>query len=198
MEPGSRRRACLHERPIIATIGFHLGADVQMRTVGSGYDQRAEDLMLDAVGWESDGYRLFDISVFAGSSAGGWFSPIAESNALFMPASMWEELGGFDSRFSSPGGGLVNLDTFVRACSLPHSRLIVLLGEGTFHQVHGGVATNTEVSRWGNLHTEYKEIRGHAFAEPQVEPLFLGSIPRSAVPHVHRSAALSLSLDCSR
>lgn len=38
-----------------------------------------------------------------------------------------------------------------RACSLPHAQVVVLPGEGTFHQVHGGVATNALVSPMGGL-----------------------------------------------
>ena len=75
--------------------------------------------LLERADWTRDGYRLFDISVFAGSSQWGWFAPIAESNALFMPEELWTEIGGYDERFVSTGGGLVNLDTFVRACALP-------------------------------------------------------------------------------
>ena len=42
-----------------------------MRSVPLGYDQQEEDRLLDSVDWTHDGYRLFDISVLAGSSAGG-------------------------------------------------------------------------------------------------------------------------------
>src|SRR5581483_9041619 len=57
------------------------------------------------------------------------------------------ELGGFDERFASPGGGYVNLDAYRRALDLPRTRLIVLLGEGTFHQVHGGAATSGDAAQ---------------------------------------------------
>ena len=35
---------------------------------------------------------------------------MAESNALFMDRDLWLELGGYDERFTTPGGGLANLD----------------------------------------------------------------------------------------
>ena len=113
-----------------------------MESVQQGYNQEQEDRLLEQARWTEDGYRLFDISVFAGSSAGGWFKPIGESNAIFMRKALWDELGGFDERFQSPGGGYVNLDTLSRAVALPGVTVVTLLGEGTFHQVHGGVATN--------------------------------------------------------
>jgi hypothetical protein len=159
-----------------------------MKTVRHGYNQQEEDRLLELTDWTRDGYRLFDISVFAGSSEEGWFAPIAESSALFMTQGLWAELGGYDERFLSPGGGLVNLDTYVRACSLPDSQLIVLLGEGSFHQVHGGVATNAAVHPWKQMHDEYVRIRGVPFAKPTVSPLFLGSVTRHVLPFIGLSA----------
>lgn len=185
----ARLAARLDPRAVIATLGFHLGPDVQMRSVHQGHDQAAEDELLSQSGWEQDGYRLFDISVFAGSSAGGWFAPLAESNALFMPRAMWEELGGYDEHFEAPGGGLVNLDAYARACELPSSQLIVLLGEGTFHQVHGGVATNALVSPAAEFQAEYRALRGHDFTAPKADRLYLGRLR----PEVMRSIRESVS-----
>ncbi len=47
-----------------------------------------------------------------------------------------------DQLFDDRGGGLVNLALFARACKLPDSKLVVILGEESFHQIHGGTATN--------------------------------------------------------
>jgi glycosyltransferase involved in cell wall biosynthesis len=179
--------ARLHARPVIATLAFHLGPDVQMRSIHAGYNQASEDALLQSSGWEEDGYRLFRISSFAWSAEGGWFGPIAESNALFMPREMWAELGGYEERFNSAGGGFVNLDTFVRACALPGSQLIILLGEGTFHQVHGGVATNALVSPGQDFGAEYRAIRGVSFSPPAVDRLYLGHLAPEAMPSVRRS-----------
>jgi glycosyltransferase involved in cell wall biosynthesis len=184
---GALRASLLHDRAVISTLGFHLGPDVQMRSVPLGYDQQEEDRLLDSVEWTHDGYRLFDISVFAGSSVSGWFAPLSESNALFLTKKLWEELGGYDTRFRSPGGGLVNLDTYARACVLPDSQLITLLGEGTFHQVHGGVATNAAVHPWDMFQDEYLAIRGQPFAKPDAVPLFLGFVDRHVLPSIARS-----------
>jgi glycosyltransferase involved in cell wall biosynthesis len=130
----------LADRAAILTLGFHLGSQVQMESVRQGYNQTQEDQLLAQSGWRQNGYRLFDISVFAGSSSGGWFRPISESNAIFMRKALWDELGGFDARFRTPGGGLVNLDLLARAVAAADT-VVTLLGEGTFHQVHGGIAT---------------------------------------------------------
>jgi len=185
---GARDAARLHPKPIVASLGFHIGPGLQPQTIQRGYDARAEDALLAESRWEEDSDNLFDIAVFAGSSLNGWFAPIAESNALFMKATEWELLGGCDERFSSPGGGLVNLDLYRRACALPDSRLFMLLGEGTFHQVHGGVSANSPTSRWPEFHAEYVEIRGEPFAAPKKRATFVGSLSRQALAHVETSA----------
>ena len=186
--PGMIRHALMasriHPRAVIATLGFHLGHEPQQQSVASGYDEEAEDALLEEIDWTEDGYRLFDVSVLAGSSRGGWFRTPAESNALFMRAPLWKELGGYDERFSLPGGGLVNLDLFARACRLPRTRLVVLLGEATFHQVHGGASTNTADSRWDEYHEEYVRLSGHDFEVPSVPALYLGG------PGTHKAASL--------
>ncbi len=158
-----------------------------MRSIHRGYDRAAEDALLDASGWAEDGYRLFGISSFAGSSAGGWFAPIAESNALFMRRDMWTELGGYDERFQSPGGGYLNLDTYARACELPGAQLIVLLGEGTFHQVHGGVATNAFISPGAAYRAEYRSIHGYEFRAPEPDRLYLGRVHPAVLESIRRS-----------
>ena len=65
--------------------------------------------------------------------------------------------------FQSPGGGLINHDIWNRVCETGTSNLIMLLGEGTFHQVHGGVATNSLQSPWDGFVREYENIRGKPY-----------------------------------
>ena len=164
----------LHSKPVVGTLAFHLGKEAQELSVRKGYDQAAEDAMLAQSNWEQDGYRLFEISTFAGSSSEGWFETPAESNAIFMQAEHWRELGGYDPAFVTPGGGLANLDIWVRACEDPCAELIMLLGEATFHQVHGGVATNSPVTKWDLFHEEYVRLRRKPFRKPARKPLLVG------------------------
>lgn len=168
------RASVLHPRPAIGCLSFHLGPDLQAKSMLAGYDQRAEDALLASIRWPEDGYRLFDISVLAGSSLGGWEVLPAETNALFLPREEWQALGGYDERFVAPGGGLANLDTWVRAVGDPHREPMLLQGEATFHQIHGGVATNAPVSRWDEFHAEYRAIRGVDFAVPARVPRRVG------------------------
>lgn len=185
---GALRADRLDDRAVIASLGFHLGPKVQMASIHEGYDQVEEDRLLDGIGWTEDGYRLFDISVFAGSSQHGWFLPISESNALFMRRPLWEELGGLDEQFVTPGGGLANLDMFARAVQLPRSQVVTLLGEGTFHQVHGGVATNALQSIHHVFFEEYALLRGAPYAGPSYQSLYVGNVPVPALAFVAQSA----------
>jgi hypothetical protein len=178
----------LDERAIISSLGFHLGFQEQKLSVQAGYDQCAEDALLDRSGWIEDGYRLFDIAALAGSSEGGFFLPIAESNGLFMPNRLWRELDGFDERFALPGGGYLNLDLYRRACELPQTHLVVLLGEATFHQVHGGATTGATPSPIEAFKEEYARLRGREFHPSMREAILLGSAPVQAMRVFEQSA----------
>ncbi len=168
----------LAPRVVISTMAYHLGPDVQIKSVKAGYNQQREDDLLNSVPWQEDGYRLFDISVLASSSSNGWFKPIDETNALFTSSELWSELGGFDEDFEALGGGLANLDTYLRATELSDSLLVSLLGEGTFHQVHGGIATNQqrEDASWKVFHEEYVKLRGKNFKKTDIEAVMFGQL----------------------
>jgi glycosyltransferase involved in cell wall biosynthesis len=169
----------LHPRPVVGTIAFHLGPEVQMKSVKSGYNQAVEDELLAESGWEADGYRLFAISAFAGSSKRGWFELPGESNAFFLRAEHWRALGGWDEGFMTPGGGYVNLDTWARACADPTGEVIMLLGEATFHQFHGGIVTNNLNPPLGLFRDEYRRLRGHDYERPTRQTLYFGELPES-------------------
>jgi Glycosyl transferase family 2/Methyltransferase domain len=180
----------LHRRPVIGTVAFHLGSEVQMESIKCGYNQVVEDELLAGSGWEADGYRLFTISVFASSSSGGWFELPAESNAIFLRAEHWRALGGWEEGFVAPGGGLANHDTWARACADPTGEVIMLLGEATFHQVHGGVATNNLNPPFELFDEEYRRLRGHPYQRPTRQPLYFGTLPET----MRTSLRLSLEL----
>jgi len=173
---------------VVGTLGFHLGPDVQMHSIKEGYDQHEEDKLLAESEWTTDGYRLFTISQFAGASRRGWFSIPNETNGLFLKRERWEELGGYDVRFKSPGGGLANHDMWRRACTQSDPLVVMLLGEATFHQVHGGIATNAAVPHREIFHAEYNSIHGQAYKTPDVSPVHFGA------PHPFNKSSLENSL----
>jgi tetratricopeptide (TPR) repeat protein len=204
----ARHGARLYDHAVVAALGWYLGYDFQRWAIQCGYDQAREDALLAKIGWPQDGYRLFDIATMDESSVEGWFHPIAEANALFMRRESWERIAGMDERFASPGGGLVNLDVYSRALELPHARLVLLLGEGTFHQVHGGVATNLPPDlvpeKWAQWASEYERLRGRPYAFPKIgsPPTYIGTLPRpalvrfvqAAVAPIRRHSELSLGV----
>ncbi len=182
---GAVRAARLSDRPVITAPAYHLGSVPHMRAAEVGYDQATEDALLVASGWEADGDVLHAISTFAGSSHRGWWGPMGESSSLFLDRTRWDELGGVDEAFVLPGGGLMNHDLYRRACALP-AELVVLLGEGTFHQIHGGAATGGRFG-WDEMHAEYQRIRGEVHRPPTKDPTYLGRVPATALAHLERS-----------
>lgn len=181
--------ATLYDHYVLATHAFHLGDEVQHISVRNGYDKAAEDELLDSIAWPEQGYKLFDISVFAGSSSGGWFSSIAESNCIAMPRKTAMMLGGYSEAFVTKGGGYANLDFYKRAQGLGDHQLVYVLGEGTFHQVHGGVATNLPDPPHAEYKAEYKRIRGEAYAVTELPEtvFYIGRVPVPCKAHLQLS-----------
>lgn len=134
------RAARLHPRAVVVTENRHLGPARHPLSAREGYDKASEDALLASVSWETNGYGLFGISTSVDGAARG--EPMLESNAIFMHRDLWRELGGFDPAFDSPGGGAVNPDLLIRACALPGAQLVRVVGEATFHQMHGGVTSS--------------------------------------------------------
>jgi hypothetical protein len=163
------------ERNVVGALSFHLGRTPQNEAVHHGYNQQVEEELLETVQWQRNGYRLFDISSLDPSSRFGLLACPAETNSLFMRRTMWEEYGGFETRFESRGGGIANLDLWKRVCEDPRNTVVLLVGEGTFHQFHGGTATNALKSPWKEFNREYASIRGHEFEDPTIEPLLYGT-----------------------
>ncbi|MCA0920130.1 phytanoyl-CoA dioxygenase family protein [Pseudooceanicola nanhaiensis] len=135
--------AARHPMPVIAPLNWQLGPQRQYMASQIGYDQAVEDALLASIGWPDNGYDLFDIAVCETQPQPT--APLLESNALFLPAALWQALGGYDPAFSAPGGEFANPDMLVRACAHPGTQLVRLVGEGTFHQFHGGVSTSDQV-----------------------------------------------------
>jgi glycosyltransferase involved in cell wall biosynthesis len=172
----------------IQTLAFHLGPEQQNISMTKGYNQTEEDFLIDSTRWHQNGYELFDISCLAGSSIRGYLYPPAESNCFSAPKSLLQEIGGFDEQFSTIGGGLVNLDVRNRILERETIEPFMLLGEGTFHQFHGGVATNSPPEekrvRYQLFSEEYERLRGKKFVVNSRNTTLFGALDERSRKYV--------------
>lgn len=167
-------------KPFVCALAWHLGPDAQNVSITQGYDEKTEDALLESIDWRNRGYRLFEISTLAQSSNVGFLGGLpSECSWLAMPRTAFLEMGGFDARFRMPGGGLVNHDFLERVANDPATCFVVLLGEGSFHQIHGGVATNCPLREHPGpaFQEEYVSIHGKNDTKPPLPaPYYFGSI----------------------
>jgi len=187
LTPGVLRYArgafSIYESPVVVTRAFFLGPGDQNDTIFEGYNQEAEDGLLGKIEWPNDGYRLFEV----GQPAQGyiptisWFNRMIESNCLFLSRAAFDAIGGADERFDYPGGGFINLDIFREAAGLPSTEIVQLIGEGSFHQIHGGTTTNVgpkeRDAKVELYEAQYLKIRGKELDTPPKPLHFLGHLP---------------------
>ena len=167
-----------YEPAIVATQAWYVGPGQQGDVMRAGYDQAVEDALFEQIGWPTDGYRLFEIGHFTGDR--DWFDGLWESNCLFVPRSLLEQVGGLDEAFTMPGGGYCNLDLYERLASTPGVRVVTILGEGSFHQLHGGTTTNQAdaLERRARIRSyvdHYAQVRGRPFIGPEKPIHYVGS-----------------------
>jgi cephalosporin hydroxylase len=172
-----------YDPAVVATQAWYVGPGQQGEVMRSGYDQAVEDALFKQIGWPADGFRLFEIGHFAGDR--DWFDGLWESNCLFVPRSLLEQLGGLDEAFAMPGGGYCNLDLYERLASTPGVRVVTILGEGSFHQIHGGTTTNQadpleRRERIRSYVDHYAQVRGRAFKGPEKPIHYVGSFTSEA------------------
>lgn len=170
------------DNPVSTALTWHLGPDVHRRAIRGGYCEADEDRLLESVGWPQHGYGSFEVSRLGGSSGQGWFGPMWESSTLFMRRSLFESLNGYDERFDYPGGGFVNHDLYIRALGHPDTELVVLIGEGSFHQMHGGAMTGATaeeaLSKSRSWHRQCRPLSALNWSRRTSKPTTSGTCPR--------------------
>lgn len=186
LSPGLMKHTLLASRLypdcFVYSLGMHLGSKPQQYLALEGYSSETEDALLRSVEWEKNGYRLFEISSVALSSRNGFLSDLTESNCFALTRDNFFRLGGYDERFQAVGGGLANLDFFKKAQQDASLTPVMLLGEATFHQIHGGVTTNVpmHLHPGAEMAAEYQAIKGVPYEPCNRHPLFLGTLPPEA------------------
>jgi len=163
----------------VYTTAYHLGYKVQKESILEGYTTEVEDKLLEESKWREDGYKLFDIATIAPSSMNGWMSPISETNCFTIKKDDYISLGGYNERFLTDGGGYSNMELFERFTASNITTPIVLVGEATFHQIHGGAITNETKNRDEKIQgfkDEYFSITGKNFSALYYEFLLFGQL----------------------
>ena len=168
---------------IVATQQWYVGPGQQGDAMDNGYDQAYEDRLFGRIDWPSNGYRLFEIGHFVGDR--DWLDGVWESNCMFVTRAQLEQVGGFEERFTMPGGGYANLELYERLGSSPDVTVCTILGEGSFHQVHGGTTTNQadaeeRRARVYGYAQHFAELRGRPFRGPGKPIHFVGRITTGA------------------
>lgn len=168
---------------VVAIRYFYLGMEEQTISIDKGYNQDAEDKLIERIEWPNEGYRLFEIAtpLRAGAKRLNWFNRMFEANCLFMKSALFEAQGGADERYDFPGGGFLNVDVFKKAIEAPGVTPVQIIGEGCFHQFHGGTTTNSSGPRRDDKLAQYRqqfeEIRGSAEIVSKVNFCYLGNMP---------------------
>jgi cephalosporin hydroxylase/glycosyltransferase involved in cell wall biosynthesis len=172
-----------YEPAVVAVQPWYVGPGQQGEAMRSGYDQATEDALLAKVGWPANGYGLFEISHFQGDR--DWLDGLWESNCLFVPRTLLEQVGGYDEGFHTPGGGFTNLDVYERLCAGPETTVVSILGEASFHQLHGGTTTNQSDpaerrQRVFSYSERYAELRGRPYTGPEKQIHYVGAFDGDA------------------
>lgn len=172
-----------HAPAVVVTQQWYVGPGQQPAALAGGYDEDYEDRLFEKISWPADGYRLFEVGHFIGDR--DWLDGLWESNCIFAPRAVLEQVGGFDESFSLPGGGYANLELYERLGTTPGVTVVTMLGEGSFHQAHGGTTTNQvdpaerhrRISSYGK---HYADLRGRGFQGTGKDIHYVGALRPSS------------------
>ncbi|MGI9603068.1 MAG: CmcI family methyltransferase [Acidimicrobiales bacterium] len=179
----TQKAVAAYELPVVITQHWYVGPGEQSEVIYDGYDQAYEDRLFRSIDWPHKGYRLFEIS--HPIARRDWFDGLGESNCIVVPRAVLEQVGGYDERFSEPGGEYSNLEFYERVSTDPRVEVVKLLGEASFHQVHGGTTTNqpdpsVRSERLAHYKQRYEDILGRPFRGAGREVQYLGGLRRTS------------------
>jgi glycosyltransferase involved in cell wall biosynthesis len=178
--------------PVVVVPGYHLGHELQDNN--NDYDQVSEAILLGELDWRSNGYRLFEVSTLSPANQPSYLHPIMECNCVFASYLSFKRIGFCDERFTLKGGGSINLHIYRQLGILPESEIVVLPGEGSFHQYHNGVTTSNYVEQKNEIDSHKKQLAsiwGCEFQAVRKEPILLGAVTYWAQKGLEQAAKLS-------
>ncbi|MGC1507629.1 glycosyltransferase [Ketobacter sp.] len=175
-------------KAVVAVPGYYLSQQGKDGGIGSSIVEYEQNL-LRSIHWKTQGYSLFREATFNPGNRNGQFHPFMESNAFFFPKAAINERT-VDESFALPGGGSLNLHIFRQLCLSLETAPVILMGEGCFHQYHGGVSTSNNSERDERVKTFKQQLNTYwsgGFKAVTREPLFFGHISQEALPFVQHS-----------
>lgn len=184
----------MSQEALVMVPGYHLGDQDQKFHLDSGHSEEKEIARLKELQWQENGYRLFQFAAWSSSNQRGYFQPMQECSCIFTTRKNFEIIGKADTRFDLPGGGSINLHIYRSLGMLPHSKLFVLPGEGSFHQFHGGITTQQLADNderqlmLKRFDQQLDEIWQGKFKALTREPLMLGAVTRWAQPFLAKAS----------
>ena len=169
---------------LIAIPGYFIGPCEHHYADDYNYSEDQEIKLLESIQWQKNPYRLFNICTISAANPRGAFIPFLECNCFFTSMKNFKSIGGADEKFLLPGGGALNLHTYRKIALLPDcTHYFIAQGEGSFHQLHGGVTTSTKKDRDALLKEFSMQLNstwGEKFRSLHREPILLGAIPSQA------------------
>lgn len=180
----------INKEAMVIVPGYNLGEHEQQFHLTHGYSEEKEQALLATILWPSQGYKLFDISCLSGANPNGIFHPFMECNCLFMSRDVFIDIGQANEEFNLSGGGSLNLYMYRLIAMHPKTQAFMLAGEGSFHQLHGGVTTSEFEGRQAVLKQQNDQLcrlLGYPFRSPTIEPTLLGKISGPALRYLKHS-----------
>lgn len=179
---------------LVAVPGYHLGKKMQHEVSDGAAMLKEQSEFLSAIDWQQQGYRLFENCCFSPANQRGFLQPMMESNVFFCRKQSFLEEGVLDERFQHPGGGAINLHFWRKLGLQAGSPLVILAGEGTFHQYHGGVTTASPEhyqKRVESFNQQLQEIWQGDFHALRREPILLGQFHEAVQEYLQASVTLA-------
>ena len=169
------------DHPMVVVPGYHIGESEHEHYSKERLGE--EQKLLQEINWKANGYKLFDDACFSVGNRNGYFHPLMECSALFVNRAALDSIGGGDESFNLAGGGSFNLHLYRSLGILPQQQLVILPGEGSFHQYHQGVTTSSSEDRDQALalfNEQLNSFWGGQYKALTREPIIFGNIPKQA------------------
>ena len=181
------------DNPLVMIPGYHLGGE---KSFEQGYSEANDQQLLEQLNWKYDGYELFSRASMSPGNENGYMNPFMESSLLFAARQAFINIGCANKDFNLAGGGSINLHMMRQLGIEQNLNPVVLVGEGSFHQHHGGVTTSDSANKRELIEQFQQQLDSYwngQFEGLRKEPVMLGALPFQAYEYMHFSASKALT-----